>query len=117
VEPKEISQSYISLHFQFCCLCKNRVLLQPQFDHIRNYIRRPNQKEVRPYCYAKFGDKPKDALRLLLLERDPGISVGMQIFNLLFGVDLLQTGRAAFVLAALMLVDFCVSSCHIDADW
>jgi hypothetical protein len=76
-------------------------LLDPQFDSVRNYVRRPARDEIWPYSVAILGADYMPGVDLLLLAGE-NWPVLLRFFNHAFVVALLPTADIhQYVLATL----------------
>jgi hypothetical protein len=76
-------------------------LLDPKFDRVRNYVRKPARGEVWPYSVAILGTQYVPGVDLSLLG-DLNLPVVLRFFNQVFAVELLPSGGLhQYVLATL----------------
>lgn len=68
--------------------------LQEAFGPVRDFIRRPDRGERWPYVsWAPALTPVEEEVEIVTLSDAPGHTVGIQLFNLRFVVDLLRTGE------------------------
>jgi hypothetical protein len=90
-----VAFNMLSLHFD------QDQLLDPKFDRVRNYVRRPTQNEVWSYSVAILGTQYVSGVDVCLLAGS-NFPVVLRFFNQVFVIELLPSGRLhEYVLATL----------------
>ena len=68
--------------------------LRPEFDRVRQYVRRARFGEAWPYAQVMYEDSvPRTELRITLLEDAPGVTVRLRTFADDFFMDVAGSGR------------------------
>lgn len=90
-DSRKFHRGLYHVAFNFMALYSSEALLEARFDPVRRYIRYPQRNEIWPYWSTTLGNKPVKEMSLSWLQEAPGVTVSIQMFHLVFVVDLVRS--------------------------